>query len=123
MSLRFVYIMFVPVCQLPFFYTLTGETQKLATGDKCTVTLTISKAILFKPTDVLNYKAFFMIHYLFILPYMCYCVELWRSTFKATINSIVTILEQVICMIINKTDYYAHINPQIPMLRNLMTCF
>ncbi len=63
-----------------------------------------SLAILYKSRNVLNSKALHLIYNSLIVPYISYCVELWGSTFKTTINSIIKLQKQAI-RIINKADY------------------
>ena len=66
-----------------------------------------SLAILYKSRNLLNSKALHLIYYSLIVPYISYCVELWGSTFKTTINPIVKQQKRAI-HIINNADYYAH---------------
>ena len=56
---------------------------------------------------MLNSRALHLIYYSLIVPYISYCVELWRSTFKTTINPIIKLQKRAI-RIINNADYYAH---------------
>lgn len=69
-----------------------------------------SLAIPYKSRYVLNSKALHLIYYSLIVPYISYCVELWGSTFKTAINSIIKLQKRAI-RIINKADYYAHTEP------------
>ena len=65
-----------------------------------------SLAILYKSRNVLNSKALHLIYYSLIVPYISYCVELWGSTFKTTINQIVKLQKRAI-LIITNADYNA----------------
>ena len=67
-------------------------------------------AILYKSRNILNYKALHIIYCLHILLYTSYCVEVWGSTYKTTVNAIVLLQKRAI-RIINKVDYYAHTRP------------
>ena len=71
---------------------------------------TKSIAILYRSKDISNHKALYIIYCSLILPYISYCVELWGSTVKTAINSIVLLQKRTI-RIINKAGYYEHTIP------------
>lgn len=59
---------------------------------------------------MLNHNSLYLIYCSLILPYLTYCVEIWGSTFKTTIDKIVLQQKRAI-RIINKAGYYDHTNP------------
>ena len=69
-----------------------------------------SIAILYKSRSILNYKALHIIYCSLILPYISYCVEVWGSTYKTTVNAIVLLQKRAI-RLINKVDFYEHTDP------------
>lgn len=62
--------------------------------------LTLSKGILYKSRDKLNSKALYPVYRSLIVAYITYCVQLWGSTFKTTINSTVLLQQRAISVII-----------------------
>ncbi len=77
-----------------------------------------STAILNKAKDLLNQASLYTLYCSFILPYMCYCVEVWGNTYKTNIDPIF-ILQKRAIRIVNKTKYREPTNPLFNKLKIL----
>ena len=68
-----------------------------------------SAGILGKACGVLNYKSLLTLYNTLILPYLCYCLEVWGNTYKSNLQPLYIIQKRAL-RIVHKSDPRAHTN-------------
>ena len=75
-------------------------------------------AIIYKAKQLLDKESLVMLYDSLFVPYLTYCSEIWRNTYKTNISCIYLLQKKVLIIVCN-VDYRYHSNVLIKELRTL----